>query len=105
MFITRVIRFEYLIQDILDEMENEKQILQIEELKFWYTGKGFQLEISKLKINKGSKVAILGKSGSGKTSLLMLMSGLEKPTSGKIIFNNVNFSEISEKKKTQIFRT
>ena len=30
------------------------------------------------------------------------MSGLEKPTSGKIIFNNVNFSEISEEKKTQI---
>ena len=47
------------------QMENEKQILQIEDLKFWYTGKWFQLEISNLKINQGSKVAILGKSGSG----------------------------------------
>lgn len=53
-------------------------------------------------IKKNERVAIIGESGSGKTSLLMLMSGLEKPTSGKIIFNNVNFSEISEKKKTQI---
>ena len=53
-------------------------------------------------IKKNERVAVIGESGSGKTSLLMLMSGLEKPTSGKIIFNNVNFSEISEEKKTQI---
>ena len=53
-------------------------------------------------IKKNERVAIIGESGSGKTSLLMLMSGLEKPMSGKIIFNNVNFSEISEEKKTQI---
>ncbi len=53
-------------------------------------------------IKKNERVAIIGESGSGKTSLLMLMSGLEKPTSGSIIFNNVKFSEISEKEKTQI---
>ncbi len=53
-------------------------------------------------IKKNERVAIIGESGSGKTSLLMLMSGLEKPTSGSITFNNVKFSEISEKEKTQI---
>ena len=60
------------------------------------------LENINFEIKKNERVAIIGESGSGKTSLLMLMSGLEKPTSGKIIFNNVKFSEISEKKKTQI---
>ena len=30
------------------------------------------------------------------------MSGLENPTSGKIIFKNIDFSKISEKKKTEI---
>ena len=60
------------------------------------------LENINFEIKKNERVAIIGESGSGKTSLLMLMSGLEKPTSGKIIFNNVNFSEISEKKTTQI---
>ena len=60
------------------------------------------LENINFEIKKNERVAIIGESGSGKTSLLMLMSGLEKPTSGKIIFNNVNFSEISEMKKTQI---
>lgn len=77
-------------------MENEKQILQIEDLKFWYTGKGFQLEISNLKINKGSKVAILGKSGSGKTTLAHLISGILKPQSGLIRFMGQNISNLSD---------
>ena len=77
-------------------MENEKQILQIEDLKFWYTGKGFQLEISNLKINKGSKVAILGKSGSGKTTLAHLISGILKPQSGLIRFMGKNISDLSD---------
>ncbi len=55
-----------------------------------------------LVINKNERVAIIGESGSGKTSLLMLMSGLEKPTTGSIFFNNENFSKISEEKRTQI---
>jgi len=77
-------------------MENEKQILQIEDLKFWYTGKEFQLEISNLKINKGSKVAILGKSGSGKTTLAHLISGILKPQSGLIRFMGQNISNLSD---------
>ncbi len=77
-------------------MENEKQILQIEDLKFWYTGKEFQLEISNLKINKGSKVAIFGKSGSGKTTLAHLISGILKPQSGLIRFMGQNISNLSD---------
>ena len=80
-------------------MENEKQILQIEDLKFWYTGKEFQLEISNLKINKGSKVAILGKSGSGKTTLAHLISGILKPQSGLIRFMGQNISNLSDRER------
>ena len=32
----------------------------------------------------------------------MLMSGLEQPTTGSIIFSNNDFSKISEEKKTEI---
>ncbi|MFL2483228.1 MAG: ABC transporter ATP-binding protein [Verrucomicrobia bacterium] len=80
-------------------MENEKQILQIEDLKFWYTGKEFQLEISNLKINKGSKVAIFGKSGSGKTTLAHLISGILKPQSGLIRFMGQNISNLSDRER------
>jgi len=80
-------------------MENEKQILQIEDLKFWYPGKGFQLEIPNLKINKGSKVAILGKSGSGKTTLAHLISGILKPKSGRIRFMGQDTTDLSDRER------
>lgn len=37
--------------------------------------------------------AILGPSGSGKTSLLYLLSGIKRPTAGKVFFNNQAFPE------------
>ena len=37
-----------------------------------------------LAVKKQETLAIIGKSGSGKTSLIMLLAGLEKPTSGSI---------------------
>jgi len=53
-------------------------------------------------IKKNERVAIIGESGSGKTSLLMLMSGLEKATTGSIIFDNEDLTGIYEKKITEI---
>ena len=53
-------------------------------------------------IKKNERIAIVGDSGSGKTSLLMLMSGLEKPTNGSIIFDNDDFSKVSIEKITEI---
>lgn len=41
-----------------------------------------------LTVSQGQSYAITGPSGAGKSSLLMLMSGLEKPTSGKINYAN-----------------
>ena len=49
-----------------------------------------------LKMNSGENVAVVGKSGSGKTSLIMLIAGLEKATSGKIIFEDQDISAYSE---------
>ena len=53
-------------------------------------------------IKKNERVAIIGESGSGKTSLLMLMSGLENPSTVSIIFQNQDLSKISEEQKTAI---
>lgn len=39
------------------------------------------------KINDGSTVAVVGKSGSGKSTLMHIMSGLDRPTSGKVAVN------------------
>ena len=51
-------------------------------------------------INQNERLAIVGKSGSGKTSLLMLMAGLEKPTSGSIQFQNEELTSYTEDQLT-----
>ena len=52
-------------------------------------------------INQNEKLAIVGKSGSGKTSLLMLMAGLEKPTSGQINYQDQNITAYTEDQLTE----
>ena len=51
-------------------------------------------------IHQNERLAIVGKSGSGKTSLLMLMAGLEKPTSGQIIYQDRDITSYTEDKLT-----
>ena len=52
-------------------------------------------------IHQNEKLAIVGKSGSGKTSLLMLMAGLEKPTSGNIAYQDQDITTYSEDQLTE----
>jgi len=46
-----------------------------------------------LEINQGEILMVVGPSGSGKTTLLNCLSGLDKPTSGKIYFNTARAGE------------
>lgn len=49
-----------------------------------------------LSIPSGDFVAMMGPSGSGKTTLLNLLGGLDRPTSGSIIFNGAPIEKLSE---------
>jgi len=51
-----------------------------------------------IEIEKGEFTAIIGPSGCGKTTLLNLIGGLDKPTSGEIEIDGINISELSPKK-------
>ncbi len=55
-----------------------------------------------LNIKKKETVSFVGESGSGKTSLIMLIGGLEKPNSGKIIFQDQEITGLSEDEVSEI---
>ncbi|MBV6458228.1 MAG: Lipoprotein-releasing system ATP-binding protein LolD [Fimbriimonadaceae bacterium] len=58
-------------------------------------------EIS-LTIYPGEFLGILGPSGSGKSSLLYLLSGLKLPTSGSIQFDERDLSELGDEERSKI---
>ncbi len=49
-----------------------------------------------LEIDRGTLVALKGRSGSGKTTLLNCLGGLDKPTSGQVIFDGKVLGELSD---------
>ncbi len=52
-------------------------------------------------INSGEKIAITGTSGSGKSTLLRLLGGLDRPTTGKILFDGEEISSYDENKLSE----
>ena len=52
----------------------------------------------KLTIEKGDYVAVVGKSGSGKSTVLNLITGIDHPTSGYVRVNGTDIHDLSESK-------
>ena len=50
------------------------------------------------KIETGKDLLITGPSGIGKTTLLSILSGLQKPTHGNVLYNDINLYNLAENK-------
>lgn len=78
------------------------KILKTEKLEKTYQDNGVPVHAIKgidLKIEKGEFLVIAGPSGSGKTTLLNLLGALDKPTNGKVFFEN---EDLTQKDKNQL---
>lgn len=81
-------------------MNLKKILLKGEELwKEYPTGKNISLQVLKgvnIEVREGEMVVIVGPSGSGKSTLLHLLSGLDRVTTGKVIFDGMEISLFNE---------
>ncbi len=57
-----------------------------------------------MQISPGERVAIMGPSGSGKTTCLNIIGALDRPTSGQVIIDGTDITQMSEKELTRIRR-
>ena len=83
---------------------NNKILKCINVSKQFFDGKS-SLDVLKnidLTLEENSSIALVGPSGSGKTTLLNIISGLDAPSSGKILYKDKDINLLSENEKASI---
>lgn len=69
--------------------------IEFRHVSFAYPGQqGNSLDDVSFKINPGERVALIGKVGSGKTTLQKLIMGLYQPTAGAILFDGIDMRQL-----------
>ena len=84
-----------------------KIFLETENLKKFFYHINGSITLFKnlnIKIKEGDLVALVGPSGSGKSSLLHLLALLDEPSKGKIILNNQEIKNLTSTQKDNLRR-
>ena len=79
-------------------MENKKTIIEFKNIVKTYgvgDAKTYALDGVNLSIKEGEFVAIMGSSGSGKSTAMNMIGCLDKPTSGEYLFNGINVENLN----------
>ena len=83
----------------MNDNNNKPAVLSAHNIHKSFKIENRQLDILKdisLSIADGEFVAIMGKSGSGKSTLLSILAGLDQTTSGHVMLNGDDLSQLSE---------
>ena len=79
-----------------DEYTIKRGEVEFKDVSFYYDGSSTPtLYEFNLHIKAGEKVAIVGTSGSGKTTSMKLLNGMHKPHSGQILIDSLDVTKIS----------
>lgn len=70
--------------------------IRFRNVSFSYGGSEEAIKDISLEITKGQKVAVIGGTGSGKSTLISLLLGFRRPTAGELFFDGVPAGEISK---------
>ncbi len=74
-------------------------MIEINDLTFEYPGSDFRFNLNSLNIKSGKKVALIGPSGYGKTTLLNLLSGILEPIKGTIHLNGTEVTKLADSQR------
>ncbi|MFC1636628.1 ABC transporter ATP-binding protein [Planctomycetota bacterium] len=66
------------------------------------TGNVCVLKDITLKLDEGQSLVIVGPSGSGKSTLLNIIGALDRPTSGRVLFDGMNLADLDESELARI---
>jgi putative ABC transport system ATP-binding protein len=72
-------------------------MIEVKDLDFQYGDGEFRMRIPHLAVEPGATAAIIGPSGTGKTTLLNLLSGVLVPAAGRIEANGVDVPRLSDR--------
>ena len=81
-------------------------MISLKNLEMTYDDNGTKinaLKIKKIEIKNGEKVAFIGSSGCGKTTLFNLISGMITPTKGNVIVEDIDITTLTESER-DLFR-
>ncbi len=72
-------------------------MIRIDGLRFHYGDGGFHLDLPALHVERGRKIALIGPSGAGKTTLINLIAGILTPDVGKVRVDGVDLGSRSDR--------
>jgi putative ABC transport system ATP-binding protein len=74
-------------------------MIDLQSIDFEYPKSDFRLRFEKLSFSGGTKTAIIGPSGFGKTTLLNLISGIHIPQSGTVLIDKTNVNSLKDQER------
>lgn len=69
--------------------------IEFQHVWFTYNGKDYVLKDASFKIKPGEKVAVVGSTGAGKTTLINLLTRMYEPTKGKILLDGIDITRLN----------
>lgn len=77
-------------------------MIEARDVVFHYPGNGFRLRVPALSIAPGEKVALIGPSGTGKTTLIHLLAGILVPASGAIAIDGLDMATLGDEDRQDL---
>jgi energy-coupling factor transport system ATP-binding protein len=89
------------VEATLSLSENKDILLRVDNLTYSYDGEINALEDVSFNVKKGEFVSILGKNGSGKSTITKLVMGVLQPDQGALFLNGQDLTELSIYERSQ----